>query len=200
LKGPRSVRRPRKKKRAMFSISFAKYRPHRPHRLECGRLQGFLAVGTKHCLSTARDHYRPLSKVPPAYRSHRNLLFSGCSMPLLTTAVDAVATLRVLSRWFVLLGEVRLCVYPSAETISMHLPSDYIYPYRCVGGSCSQRRTPRRGRDNGTRRRSLTHLKLNYWISARPLLVRRTSSPITVMFSSRPTIRLMLPGIAPPAR
>jgi hypothetical protein len=43
------------------------------------------------------------------------------------------------------------------------------------------------------------HLRLNYWISARPLLVRRTSSPMTVMFSSRPTIRLVLPGIAPPA-
>jgi hypothetical protein len=40
--------------------------------------------------------------------------------------------------------------------------------------------------------------KLNYWNSARPLLVRRTSSPMTVMFSSRPTIRLVLPGIAPP--
>jgi hypothetical protein len=45
---------------------------------------------------------------------------------------------------FVLLGEVRLCVYPSAGTMSMHLPSHYIYPYWCVGGSCSQRRTPRR--------------------------------------------------------
>jgi hypothetical protein len=44
------------------------------------------------------------------------------------------------------------------------------------------------------------HLKFNYWISACPLLVSRTSSPMTVMFSSRPTIRLMLPGIAPPAR
>jgi hypothetical protein len=33
-------------------------------------------------------------------------------------------------------------------------------------------------------RRSLpAHLKLNYWISARPLLVSRTSSPMTVMFS-----------------
>jgi hypothetical protein len=40
----------------------------------------------------------------------------------------------------------------------------------------------------------------NHWTSARPLLVRRTSSPMTVMFSSRPTIRLMLPGIAPSAR
>jgi hypothetical protein len=74
-------------------------------------------------------------------------------MPLLTTAVDAVDTLRVLSRWFVLLGEVRLCVYPSAGTISMHLPSDYIYPYRCVGGSRSQHCAPRGGvgRDNRAR-------------------------------------------------
>jgi hypothetical protein len=57
------------------------------------------------------------------------------------------------------------------------------------------------GRDDGARRRLRSpHLKLNYWISARPLLVSRTSSPMTVMFPSRPTIRLMLPGIAPPAR
>ena len=60
---------------------------------------------------------RPLSKVPPAYRPYRNLLFSGCSMPLLTTAVDAVDTIRVLSQWFVLLGEAHLCVYPSAGAI-----------------------------------------------------------------------------------
>jgi hypothetical protein len=60
-------------------------------------------------------------------------------------AVDAVDTLRVLSRWFVLLGEVRLCVYPSAGTISIRLPSDYIYPYRCVGGSRSQHCAPRHG-------------------------------------------------------
>ncbi len=67
-------------------------------------------------------------------------------------AGDAVDTLRVLSRWFVLLGEVRLCVYPSAGTISIHLPSDYIYPYRCVGGSRSQHCAPRGGvgRDNST--------------------------------------------------
>ena len=39
-----------------------------------------------------------------------------------------------------------------------------------------------------------------YPISARPLPVSRTSSPMTVMFSSRPTIRLMLHGIAPPVR
>src|ERR671916_167710 len=73
-------------------------------------------------------------------------------MLLLTTAVDAVGTLRVLSRWFVLLGEVRLCVYPSAGTISMHLASEYIYPYRDDGGSCSQRRRPRRvSSHNGAR-------------------------------------------------
>ena len=47
---------------------------------------------------------------------------------------------------------------------------------------------------------SPVHLKWNYLISARPLLVSRTSSPMTVMLSSRPTIRLVLPGIAPPAR
>jgi hypothetical protein len=145
LKGPQSVRRSRRK-RAMFSISVAKYRPHRPHRLECGRLQGFLAVGTKHHLPTAKDHYRPLAEVPPAYRPRANVLFSGCSMPLVTTAVDAVDTLRVRSRWFVLLGEARLCVYPCAGTISMYLTSDYIYPYGRVGVSCSQRRIPRRGR------------------------------------------------------
>src|SRR5918997_970165 len=64
-------------------------------------------------------------------------------MLLLTTAVDAVDTLRVLSRWFVLLGEVRLCVYPSAGTISIRLHNGYcIYPYRCVCGSCSQPRPP----------------------------------------------------------
>jgi hypothetical protein len=104
--------------------------------LSCGR--------NCHELPTAMNHYRLLSKVLPTYRPHGNLLFSGCSMALLTTAVDAVAILRVLSRWFVLLGEVRLCVYPSAGTISIHLPCDYIYPYGCVSGSCSQRRTPKR--------------------------------------------------------
>jgi len=28
----------------------------------------------------------------------------------------------------------------------MHLPSDDICPYRCIGGSCWQRRTPTQGR------------------------------------------------------
>lgn len=75
-------------------------------------------------------------------------------MPLLTTAVDAVVTLRVLSGWIVLLGEVRLYVLPSAGTVSMYLPSDYIYPYRCVCESFSQRRTRGGvGRDNCARRR-----------------------------------------------
>jgi hypothetical protein len=43
FEGPRSVRR-LQKKRAMFSISVAKYRPHRPYPHQCGGLQDFLAV------------------------------------------------------------------------------------------------------------------------------------------------------------
>jgi hypothetical protein len=39
------------------------------------------------------NHYRLLSKVPPAYQPHGILLFSGCFMFLLTTAVDAVGIL-----------------------------------------------------------------------------------------------------------
>jgi hypothetical protein len=81
--------------------------------LSCGRYC--------HELSTAMNHYRLLSRVPPAYRSHGHLLFSGCFMSLLTTAVGAVDTSRVLSGWFVLLSEVRLWVSPSAETIAMYL-------------------------------------------------------------------------------
>jgi hypothetical protein len=32
------------------------------------------------------------------------------------------------------LGEVLLCVYPCAGSISMHLASDYIRPYKDAGG------------------------------------------------------------------
>jgi hypothetical protein len=46
-----------------------------------------------HELPTAIYHYRLLLKVPPAYRPHGNLLFSGCFMFLLTTEVDAVGIL-----------------------------------------------------------------------------------------------------------
>src|SRR5215204_4596368 len=59
LKGPRSVRRPRKK-RAMFSISVAKYRPHRLHRLQCGSLQSFLAGDATGVIDRSRK-YRPRS-------------------------------------------------------------------------------------------------------------------------------------------
>ncbi len=41
---------------------------------------------------------------------------------------------------------------------------------------------------------------LYYLVWAHPLLVSRTSSPINVMLSSRPTTRTVRPGIAPPAR
>ena len=33
-----------------------------------------------------------------------------------------------------MLGEVLLCVYPCAGSISMHLASDYIHPYKDAGG------------------------------------------------------------------
>jgi hypothetical protein len=42
------------------------------------------------------------------------------------------------------------CILP-ARTISMHVARNYIYPYRWVCGSCSQRRTPRRGRSRQQR-------------------------------------------------
>ena len=40
-------------KTAMFSISVARYRAHRPHRYECSDLQSFPAVGISYALSTA---------------------------------------------------------------------------------------------------------------------------------------------------
>ena len=112
-------------------------------RLSCGRYQASFS-DYQGPLPTALESTARLSTA-------RKCAVSGCSMPLLPIAVDAVDTLQVLSRWFVLLGEGRVCVYPSARTISMHLPSDYVYPYRCVCGRCSKRPTPRRGRSRQQR-------------------------------------------------
>ena len=84
-------------------------------------MQDFLAGGIDAGRRPQTVGYRPFLRLPPAYRPHGNLVFSGCSTPLPTTAVDTVDTLQVLSGWFVLLGEVRLCVSPSAETIAMYL-------------------------------------------------------------------------------
>jgi hypothetical protein len=38
------------------------------------------------------------------------------------------------------LGELLLCVYPSAGATSMHLASDHIHPYKDAGGRLAQRR------------------------------------------------------------
>jgi hypothetical protein len=56
------------------------------------------------------------------------------------------------------------------------------------------------GRDNGSPETSPAKPHRNHRTSACPLLVSRTSSPMSVMFPPRSTIRLMLSGIAPPAR
>src|SRR5688572_23065877 len=73
------------------------YRPHRPHHWYCGRLQDFHAVGTKHCLPTARDHCRPLSKVSPAYRPPENIAFCRSFTQCLTLAVGAVGILSSIT-------------------------------------------------------------------------------------------------------
>jgi hypothetical protein len=118
---------------------------------------------------------------------------------LLTTAVDAVDTLRVLARWFVLLGKELLCVSFCRDNIHapaqrLHLPLQ-VCRRELLATAHAEAESVATTAPAGT---SLTHLTWNYWITARPLLVSRTSSPMTVMFSSRPTIRLVLPGIAPP--
>ena len=70
------------------------YRPHRPHRLQCGCLQGFLAVDTKHCLPTARDRYRPPPQVSPAYRLPGNEPFCRAFSSSLVIALGAVDIFR----------------------------------------------------------------------------------------------------------
>jgi hypothetical protein len=107
-----------------------KYRPHRPHRLECGRLQGFLAVGKQCLVPTARDHYRPLSKVPPAYRPRRNVAICSSFVLDLTLAVDAVATFPAFSYVLLIAPRVSFC----RNAMPMHLASDYIHPYKDAGG------------------------------------------------------------------
>jgi hypothetical protein len=117
----------------MFSICVVKYRPHRPHRLECGCLQGFLAVGTKHCLPTAKDRYRPLRQIPPADRLPENEPFCRTFSSPLVIAGGAVGILTSFTD-----GLSSLSVYPSAEAISMYMASDYIHPTP-RGGQCRVR-------------------------------------------------------------
>src|SRR5215208_5304388 len=95
------------------------------------------------------NDYRPPSYVPTAYRPCNNPAVCSSFVLHPTLAVGAVGIVASSTD-----GLSSLSVYPSARAPLMHLASDYIYPYRCVGGSCSQRRTPRRvGRDNSVRPR-----------------------------------------------
>jgi hypothetical protein len=108
LMGPRSVRRPRKK-RAMYSISVAKYRPHRPHRYECSDLQDFLAVGTTVGDRPSEDSYRPPHQIPPADRPPGNETFCGAFSSPLVIVVGAVATFPAFTYVLLIAPRVSFC-------------------------------------------------------------------------------------------
>jgi hypothetical protein len=111
-------------------------------------LQVFLAGGIVAGYRPQTVGYHPPRRTPPAYRPPGNEPFCRAfSFPLII-AVGAVGIVASSTD-----GLSSLSVYPSAGTLSMHLPSDYIYPYRCVCRICSHRRIPKRGRDNSARRR-----------------------------------------------
>ena len=74
-------------------------------------------------------------------RPPRNVVFCRSFSSRLVMAVGVVGILASFTD-----GPSSLHVHPSAGALSMHPTSDYIYPYRCVGGSYSQQRTPTRGR------------------------------------------------------
>jgi hypothetical protein len=74
-----------------------KYRPHRPHRPQSADFQGFGADGSITGYRPLMHRYRPLSRVPTAYRPHKIPLFCRSFFCLNPIAVDAVDTLRVLS-------------------------------------------------------------------------------------------------------
>jgi hypothetical protein len=63
--------------RRTYLISAVKYRPHRPHSLECGCLQEFLAGGMVAGYRPPEHGYRPPRRIPPADRSPGNEQFCG---------------------------------------------------------------------------------------------------------------------------
>src|SRR5215218_5353754 len=71
----------------------AKYRPHRPHRSHGADFQGLRAGGTIVGYRPPVDRYRPLSKLPSAYRPRKNVAFCGSFFLDLNPAVDAVGIL-----------------------------------------------------------------------------------------------------------
>src|SRR5215211_2878053 len=104
----------------------AKYRPHRPHRSHGADFQGLRAGGTIVGYRLPVDRYRPLSKVPSAYRPRKNAAFCGFCSSLLVMAVGAVGILVSFPDCL-----LSLSVYPSAGATAMHLASNYIHSYRC---------------------------------------------------------------------
>src|SRR5215203_2183852 len=88
----------------------AKYRPHRPHRSHGADFQGLRAGRSLSCYPPQTIGYRPFLQAPPADRPPGNEPFCRAFSLIMVTAVDAVDTLRVLFRWFVLLSKVHLCV------------------------------------------------------------------------------------------
>jgi hypothetical protein len=75
------------------------------------------------------NHYRLLSKVPPAYRPLRNMVVCRYFFLDLTLAIDAVDILASFTD-----GLSSLPLYPLAGATSMHLASDDIHPYKDAGG------------------------------------------------------------------
>jgi hypothetical protein len=78
---------------SVLTEELAKYRPNRPHRLPCGRLQGFLGSDTAMSYRPPWNGYRPPSKLPPAYRPPVNALFCRYFSSSLVIAVGAVGIL-----------------------------------------------------------------------------------------------------------
>ena len=77
----------------LLSRHLAKYRPHRPHGLECCCLQDFLAVGIDRHHHPRRGFYRSHLTDSDRGLTHRNRWFSGSFALQLTLAVGAVGIL-----------------------------------------------------------------------------------------------------------
>jgi hypothetical protein len=87
----------RRQRRLSCRMNLAKYRPHRPQRLECGRLHGFLAVATAMSYRPSEGGYRPPRQIVPADRPPGNGPFCGAFSPIMVTAVDAVGTFTTVT-------------------------------------------------------------------------------------------------------
>src|SRR5215208_1244074 len=93
----------------MSLTNVLKYRPHRPHRLQCGCLRDFLAGGIVTGQRPQAIGYRPPRQLPPADRPPGNEPFSRAFSSSLVIAVGAVGSLASFTS-----GLSSPCVYPSA--------------------------------------------------------------------------------------